>query len=163
LEHTTEGQAPAILDLMPHSEDLGNNVTDLPDDVGRYLADAVKVKRIGVPDAAAVQLRRTLEAATTAMGANPRVRLVQQVQQLIEDGHVTKAFEPALGYIRKVGNVGAQAGSETLTDAEVEQALAFTTLLLRVLFELPARVAALTQAAPPPQIADLGQDAAAED
>jgi hypothetical protein len=43
----------------------------LPTDVGEYYGDAIKVLRAGVPDAAAVQLRRTLEAAASHVGVIP--------------------------------------------------------------------------------------------
>lgn len=151
LEVNPEDDWDSVISVLPRDEDLSADIEALPNDVASYLADAVKVMRVGVPDAAAVQLRRTLEAATMAKGANPKKRLVEQVKELIDAGHVTKVFEPALGYIRKVGNVGAHASSERLTQPEVAQALAFTTLLLRNLFELPAQVEALEAQAPPPR------------
>lgn len=152
-----------LASVMPRAEDVDGNIDGLPEDVATYLADAIKVLRVGVPDAAAVQLRKTLEAATTAKGANVKQPLVKRIQQLIADGHVSNVFDPALGYIRKIGNVGAHAGSETLTEAEVAQALDFTTLLLRTLFELPAQIAKLEAAAPPPPIDDVGSDESSDD
>ena len=125
----------------------------MPEDTAEYFGNARKALTVGLPDSAAVELRRTLEAATAAYGADKGV-LVRRVQKLIEDGHVTNVFEPALGYIRKIGNVAAHAGGERLTASEVQQALTFTTLLLRNLFELPAQVKALEEESPPPPIDD---------
>lgn len=149
LEHTGQGTGPAMISILPRDEDVQHDVDHLPADIAAYYADARKALDVGLPDLAAVALRKTLEAATAAHGANDRL-LVKRVRQLIEDGHVTRVFDPALGYIRKVGNVGAHAGDERLAESEVRQALTFTTLLLRNLFELPGQIAQLEAEAPPP-------------
>jgi hypothetical protein len=52
--------------------------------------------RAGVPDAAAVQLRRTLEAAAARMDVSERT-LVASIQKLIADRHVTALAVTALG------------------------------------------------------------------
>jgi hypothetical protein len=136
---------------LPRDEDVKHDVESLPDDVAGYYENARKALTVGLPDSAGVELRRTLEAATSSSGAGSGA-LYKRVQKLIEDGHVTKVFEPALGYIRKIGNLGAHAGEERLSELEVRQALTFTTLLLRNLFELPAQVRALEVEAPPPPV-----------
>src|SRR2546425_10555556 len=66
-------------------------VRNLPSDVAQYYMDAITVLDAGVPDAAAVQLRRTLEAAASHFEVDPSP-LVKAIQKLIEKGLVTKQF-----------------------------------------------------------------------
>src|SRR6266851_4177357 len=51
------------IQTVPESQYQRYNVNHLPDDVSNFLTDAIRVLDAGIPDAAAVQLRRTLEAA----------------------------------------------------------------------------------------------------
>jgi hypothetical protein len=122
-------------------------VTHLPEDVARYFNDAQRVIGAGVPDAAAVQLRRTLEAAAAHKGITERT-LVKTVQKLIDLGHITTDFAGVLHHVRKVGNLGAHHTDERLSEAEVERALRFTTQVLRNLFEVPGELAELEAEAP---------------
>ena len=98
--------------------------------------------RAGVPDAAAVQLRRTLEAAAAHYDVDEKT-LVKSIEKLIAEGYVTKAFGGALHHIRQVGNLGAHHTDERVDDETARRALRFTTALLRDLFEVPAELAAL--------------------
>ncbi|SFT12656.1 protein of unknown function [Streptomyces sp. ok210] len=101
--------------------------------------DAIRVLSIGVPDAAVVQLRRTLEAAAAHFQIREKV-LMRSIEKLISEGYVTKSFEPALHHIRAVGNVGAHASDERVNQETAERALRFTTQLLRNLFEVPGEL-----------------------
>lgn len=139
---------PTILDVFPHG-DATSEVDFLPPDVAAYYADASTVLRAGVPDAAAVQLRRTLEAAADYYGVTEKT-LVKSIEKLIADGHVTRAFGGALHHIRVVGNIGAHHTDERVDDETARRALRFTTALLRDLFEVPAELKALQAEAPPP-------------
>lgn len=121
------------------------HIEGLPEDVARYYTGAIRVLRAGVPDAAAVQLRRTIEAAAAAVEISTSP-LVRAIETMIEQGLVTTSFAPALGHVRLVGNVGAHAGDRDVSQDEAEHALSFTTQLLRNLFEIPAQLSALGQA-----------------
>lgn len=148
IEHNHPGTSPpAVLSLTPQGADDGLSVDHLPDDVARYFKDAMRVLRAGVPDAAAVQLRRALEAAAAHYEVEERV-LVKSIEKLIDQGHVTKAFGPALHHIRKVGNQGAHHTDEPVDQATVQRAFRFTTALLRDLFEVPAELQQLEAEAP---------------
>lgn len=149
----------AIL-LETSDHDFGGNVVmrvvpsgaieeihDLPDDVAEYYRAAVTVLQAGVPDAAAVQLRRTLEAAAAHHGITSGP-LVQRIRGLIKKGLITTDFAGVLNHVREVGNVGAHAGSRRVDQLTAERALRFTTQVLRNLFEIPAELARLK--APPP-------------
>lgn len=117
-------------------------VDHLPEDVAGFLADAVRVLDSGVPDAAAVQLRRTLEAAAAHHGIRRR-NLVESIQELMSQGKITQDFGEVLNHVRRIGNIGAHYTDSRLSRVEAEQALRFTVQFLRNLFEVPGELRAL--------------------
>lgn len=130
------------LRAVPEGKHKQYQINHLPEDVERFFSDALRVMDAGVPDAAAVQLRRTLEAAAAHKGASKKT-LVQSVEQMIADGLVTKDFGDVLTHVRKLGNIGAHYSDERLTAAEVGRALSFTTQFLRNVFEVPGELKSL--------------------
>lgn len=138
----------------PEDGNRAHEIAHLPEDVGGFFRDAAVVLGAGVPDAAAVQLRKTLEAAAAHKGIRERT-LVQSIQKLIEGGAVTVDFSEVLHYVRKLGNLGAHYTDEKLTEDDVERALRFTAQLLRNLFEVPGELELLKK---PPEEADAGTE-----
>lgn len=131
-------QIAGVVGFYPESASV-QGVNGLPETVAGYYEDAIKVLRAGVPDAAAVQLRRTLEAAAAHYGVEEKV-LVKSIEKLIEQGLVTKSFGAALHHIRLVGNQGAHHTDARVDQESAERALRFTTALLRNLFEVPSEL-----------------------
>lgn len=144
IEHSPPGFTDQVLRVIPESLEESSGVRHLPADVAKYFSDARRAIDADIPDAAAVQLRRTLEAAAKSRGIEERT-LFKSIHKLIEDGHVTKSFSGALDLIRVVGNQGAHAGDESVGEEQAEQAYRFTTQLLRNLFEVPGELAALSE------------------
>ncbi|MEX3647512.1 DUF4145 domain-containing protein [Mycolicibacterium porcinum] len=130
------GTKNQILRVYPDADDATHGIRHLPNDVKQYFEGARRVLDAGVPDAAAVQLRKTLEAAAAHFGVSER-NLMRSIERLIEDGLVTRQFGSALHHIRAVGNAGAHATDERVDDTKALQALGFTIQLLRNLFEVP--------------------------
>ena len=160
LETNPKGESPPqVLQVIPgDSEEV--NVRHLPTDVEEYYKDALRVLDVGVPDAAAVQLRRTLEAACAHHGVDAGP-LVKRIQALMKQGLVTGEFGKVLDHVRKIGNVGAHAGDERLDEDTVQRALRFTTQVLRNLFEIPEelrQIEAVSAVAPDTPTADAGDD-----
>jgi hypothetical protein len=139
---TTAPQDPAV--VLTTIPDTGAVVTvnHLPPDVERYYRDAIKVLEAGVPDAAAVQLRRTLEAAAAHHHVTTGP-LIARITKLIEAGLITADFAKVLDHIRVVGNAGAHATDERVDETAARRALGFTTQVLRNLFEIPAELDAI--------------------
>lgn len=134
----TQYGAPAILKTVPEKRE-NLDVEHLPADVEEYYQNAVTALNAGIPSSSAVELRRTLEAAAKHQGVEERT-LVKAVQKLVELGLITKSFESVLSHVRKIGNQGAHATDEQLTETEVRSAMDFTTQVLRNLFEVPERL-----------------------
>lgn len=145
VEHNSPSVSPPIeLLASPESNDVLSSVEHLPPDVAEYFDGAIRVLRAGVPAASAVQLRRTLEAAAAHHGFSTGT-LVKRIKSMIEAGLVTASFGDVLHHVRTIGNQGAHATDEQLSEDQVQQALKFTIQLLRNVFEVPAELAALTQ------------------
>ncbi|MGW4202753.1 DUF4145 domain-containing protein [Streptomyces sp. NPDC004726] len=134
-----DGDDIKVYEVVPTSSHAKTDINHLPEDVARYYNDALLVLRVGVPDAAAVQLRRTLEAAAAHYEIREKV-LVKSIEKLIADGHVTQSFGPLLHHIRSIGNVGAHASDARVDQETAGRALRFTTQLLRNLFEVPGEL-----------------------
>lgn len=132
--------------LVPNTVN-STDVKHLPTDVAEYYNNALTVLNAGVPSSAAVELRRTLEAAAkhNDITVTP---LVKAIEKMVEEGLVAKSFSSVLGHIRKIGNQGAYAADENLSENEVRVALNFTTQILRNLFEVPKELELLNEASP---------------
>lgn len=130
------------LRVLPSADDLAATVKHLPADVEQFFQDAQRALAAGLPDAAAVQLRKTLEAAADKKGIHER-NLVDSIRKLVDEGYVTLDFKDVLTHIRKIGNSGAHFTSVQLTEPEVERSVRFTTQVLRNLFEVPGELAEL--------------------
>ena len=141
-----EGTLLHELQAIPSGQHDRYHVDHLPEDIQSYFGDAIRVLDAGVPDAAAVQLRRTLEAAAAHRGIEGR-NLVQRIEKMIDEGFVTRDFGDVLNHVRKIGNLGAHYTDERLTHEEVEQALKFTTQILRNLYEVPGELELLQKSA----------------
>ena len=141
IEHYPRG-APSseTISVVPAAE--VTQLAHLPADVAEFYRGAKRVLDAGVPDAAAVQLRRTLEAAAAHQGIDSGP-LVRRIEALIERGLITQGFGQVLDHIRKVGNVGAHASDERVDDETARRAYRFTTQVLVNLFEIPAELQAL--------------------
>jgi len=138
---------PQLVAVYPEGPENALKVAHVPEDVEHYYRDAITVLQAGVPEAAAVQLRRTLEAAVAHFKIEP-YPLVKAIRQLIAKGLITTNFGEVLGHVRVLGNIGAHATDQRVEGDAAQRALRFTTQVLRNLFEIPAELAELG-AAPP--------------
>lgn len=152
LEINPQNEMPPRAKLVvPQDEHRKADVEHLPSDVAKFYADARRVLDAGVPDAAAVQLRRTLEAAAAHFGIGDGP-LIGRIERLIDMGLVTKQFGDVLDHVRKLGNLGAHAADEAVDEASAERAFRFTTQVLRNLFEIPAELGATVKVTAPADV-----------
>lgn len=143
-------QPDKLLTVLPEPEaEVGLAVSHLPPDVHAYFKDSVRAMQADLPDAAAVQMRRTLEAAAAHFeddsGDIDNGPLVERIQRLVAAGLLTSQFGDAVHHVRQLGNLGAHAGDVRLDDDQARRALSFTTQTLRNLFEIPAELHTVRQ------------------
>jgi len=133
---TSHNITPArFVQVIPDKKD-DIEVEHLPEDVKQYYQNAITALNAGIASSAAVELRRTLEAAAKTQDVEERT-LVKAVEKLVEKGLITTSFSTVLSHVRKIGNQGAHASDVQLSEDEVRLALSFTTQMLRNLFEVP--------------------------
>lgn len=137
LETNADNENPPTIKMtIPEDERTGSQVAHLPPDVEKFYSNAQRVLEANVPDAAAVQLRKTIEAASAHFGID-KGPPVERIKKLMEEGLVTKQFGEVLHHVRKLGNVGAHASDMTVDEESAKKSLRFTTQVLRNLFEIP--------------------------
>lgn len=124
------------------------DILHLPDPVARHYRDARVAYDCGLPDLAAVALRRCLEAASAHHG-HGQGPLFTRIAALADAGLITRPFVEVLHHVRQLGNAGAH-DQPPVPDQAVHRALAFTTQVLRNLFEIPAQLADLVGDPDPP-------------
>lgn len=112
--------------------------------------DSVRAMQADLPDAAAVQMRRTLEAAAAHFDDEDGNRidngpLVERIQRLVAAGLLTSQFGDAVHHVRQLGNLGAHASDVRLDEAQARRSMSFTTQTLRNLFEIPAELRVVQQ------------------
>jgi len=146
IEHTDDKMGGDLaFRSYPADRESELEVGHLPDEVGRFYSNAQRALSTGLPDSAAVELRRTIEAAAAHFEVKRGV-LADSIKELIKQGFVTKPFGDVLTHIRLVGNRGAHVDDVPVPAEAAEQALRFTTQLLRNLFEVPAELKQISAA-----------------
>lgn len=143
LETNAPGVHPPQIEQQFPSE-AHVEVDHLPADVERFYKNSVRALDADLPDSAAVELRRTLEAAAAHFEVDSG-NLVTRIKKLIDAGLITRPFGDVLDHIRKLSNVGAHAGDEHVDHDAARRAFRFTTQVLRNLFEIPSELAAMSE------------------
>ena len=139
LETSGMNQGDVTLNTYPEDVNAGHTIKFLPEEVEKHYLKAIRAIDAGLPDAAAVQLRKTLEAAADKNGALKN-NLASSIQELIAKGLITPEFSKVLDRVRKVGNLGAHHTDEEIDIDTANQVLRFTTQVLRNLFEIPGEL-----------------------
>lgn len=158
IETTLSGAV--MMRTVPEQYQSAYRVEHLPTDVEEYFDNAQRVLNAGVESSAAVELRRTLEAAAKHQGIDEDT-LVHSIEKLAEKGLITNNFVEVMRHIRKIGNAGAHAGDESLSAEDVQKALTFTTQVLRNLFEIPQELKSLEETGPHPEDSEDSDQVAA--
>jgi hypothetical protein len=145
VEHNAPSRSDnAAIRTMPEGDENLTGIRHLPAGIKRTYEEAVRALRADLPSSAAVQLRRTLEGAAAHQGITGQP-LVTSIAKMIDQGLVTPSFAKVLHHVRLVGNQGAHYTDAQLTEQQVQQALRFTSALLRNVFEVPGDLDELEQ------------------
>lgn len=139
IETTSIREGSKILSTFPQDSKAGQVIKYLPEEVEKHYLNAIRAIDAGLPDAAAVQLRKTLEAAADKYGAL-KSNLANSIKELITQGLITPQFSKVLDRVRKVGNLGAHHTDEEIDPETANQVFRFTTQVLRNLFEIPGEL-----------------------
>ncbi len=114
--------------------------TDLriPQSLAADLNESKMCHAVGCFHAAAVMARRAIQRACIEKGCDPKKRLVDQITELTQQGHITKDIADWATVIRFIGNDGAHPNSDAVAKDDSSDCLALAEQFLHVLFVTPA-------------------------
>ncbi|HYW47655.1 MAG TPA: DUF4145 domain-containing protein [Bryobacteraceae bacterium] len=119
----------------PHERHIGFL---LPDIVRQSYDEAVKCENAKAHLAAAVMVRRALEAVTKEYEPTART-LHSGMKALLESGIISKELSDWGDQLRVIGNLGAHATSEKIDAQDVAEAIDFLQAMLEILYDLRPR------------------------
>lgn len=110
----------------------------IPDHLRRDLDEAKMCASVSCYQAAAVMARRSIQLACIEKGCDPKKRLVDQIVELTNQGHITKDIEEWATVVRFVGNDGAHPSKDLVSEDEAVDCLKLAEQFLHVLFVTPS-------------------------
>ncbi len=113
----------------------------LPVSIERMLKEDV-LQVMGSPRFLVMACRSLLESACKDLLDQPNGKLVAMINQLSEQGHITKSVADWAHTIRKIGNESVHT-DEAPTTEDAKELYDFTLTILELLYTYPARVRAL--------------------
>lgn len=118
----------------------GESVDHVPEETARVYEEARAAFGAGAYTGVALLCRKALMHVANSLGADDNLNFVQYVDYLVEDGHVPKN---ARGWVDKIRVGGNEPNHEIVftSEDEAKELLAFTSMLLKVAYEFPARAA----------------------
>jgi hypothetical protein len=136
-------------DFYPQSV-ADEDFPDVPTAVSDDAREAFRCYSIDAWRASAAMARRALQAAAYEKGA-PDARLIDQIDWLADNGHITAQMRDVAHQIRLGGNLGAHPDRDGLRDvgqAEAEALLIFLRDFFRYVYEIPASLGRLSGGTP---------------
>lgn len=119
----------------------GEDVEGLPQMVAEVYTEARNCFGVAAYTAAELMCRKLLMQAGVDKGADAGKSFVQYLDHLSTEGYITPPMRPWADLIRKRGNVGTH-DLPAATREEAVETLAFTTQLLRLVYEMEYRAKA---------------------
>lgn len=120
---------------------LGNPVNDLPDDVGRLYDEARSCTASGSSTAAVLLCRKLLMHLAVEKGDKPGKKFAEYVEYLGKSGYVPPDGTEWVEHIRAQGNE-ANHEIKFMSPAIAEELLQFLEMLLKFIYEYPAKMKA---------------------
>lgn len=126
-----ESQTPAPI--------AGNDVDHIPTEIDILYQQARKSTQVNAYTAGVLVCRKILMHVAVNQGADPNLKFIEYVDYLADSGYVPPHGRGWVDHIRKKGN---EANHEIvlMTKEDAFELLSFVELLLKFVYELPARV-----------------------
>lgn len=117
----------------------GNAVAELPDDVGSLYDEARRCFSVSAFTSAVLACRKLLMNIAVAQGADEGKRFIEYVDYLADGGYVPPNGRAWVDHIRTRGNEAThEIALKTREDAE--ELISFVEMLLKFIYEFPAKV-----------------------
>ena len=129
----------------PHRADqtpgapYGNDVANLPEDVGRLYQEARNCVTVGSHTSAVLTCRKILMNLAVAQGADQGQPFIMYVEYLASKGYVPPQGKDWIDHIRRKSN---EANHEIalMAKGDAEDLISFLEMLLKFIYEFPARI-----------------------
>ena len=113
--------------------------TEAPPDVQRLFHEAISVRHIS-PAFCAVGIRRCLEAVCKDRGAKKK-NLDASIKELASKGILPDTLISMMNSSRIIGNLGAHASSDEVTEDDANLLIDFCLAILEYVYVVPSRIA----------------------
>lgn len=127
---------------------FGDWVDDTPDDVGRLFNEARRACSSESYTATVLCCRKLLMHVAVSRGAEPNGSFVEYVDYLEKQHYVAPDAHEWLDHIRKKGNE-ANHEINIMRKEEAQELIGFSEMLLKIVFEFPAKMRKRAEAAKP--------------
>lgn len=117
----------------------GNKVESTPHDVTCLYEEARKSTAVGSYTAAVLTCRKLLMNIAVSQGAQPNLKFIQYVDYLADKGYVPPNGKGWVDHIRNKGNEATHEIALMSSD-DATELIAFSEMLLKFIYEFPARV-----------------------
>jgi hypothetical protein len=117
----------------------GEVVEHVPAEVSEVYAEARRCIVVGATTGAALLLRKVLMNVAVAQGAEPNMTFAAYVEYLSEKHYLPPGGDAWVGHIRQKGNEATHEIPQ-ISQEDALEILAFAELLLKFIYEYPARV-----------------------
>ncbi|MGM0825810.1 MAG: DUF4145 domain-containing protein [Pseudomonadota bacterium] len=117
----------------------GNPVDNVPDDVSHLYDEARVCVSASAYTASVLACRKLLMNISVQQGANEGLRFIEYINYLAENGYVPPNGRGWVDHIRKKGNEATHEIPQMTRD-DAEELVLFSEMLLKFIYEFPARV-----------------------
>jgi hypothetical protein len=119
----------------------GNEVANVPQDVGKLYAEARAAVAANAYTAAVLACRKLLMNIAVSQGAGAGLSFVAYVEHLAAAGYIPPNGRVWVDHIRKKGNEATHE-IQLMSKSDADELIAFSEMLLKFVYEFPARVPA---------------------
>lgn len=110
----------------------------IPEEIKYSLDEAKRCFTVEAYCATTVMSRRALQICCVERGANEDKRLVEQIDELLEMGIITKDIKDIAHTVRWIGNDGAHLNPNEVTREDAEEILKLTEQIFYIVYIAPA-------------------------
>lgn len=117
----------------------GNEVQHMPTDLEQLYREARNCCSLSAYTASVLATRKMLMNIAVQQGAAEGLKFIEYVEYLADNGFIPPNGKGWVDHIRKKGNEATHEIT-LMTQADAEELIAFTEMLLKFIYEFPSRV-----------------------
>jgi hypothetical protein len=134
-----------VRDTQVPPPNFGEHIAHLPPDIESLYGEARSAMSGGAWTATVLVGRKLLMNVAATHGAAGDLKFFQYVDYLVDNGYITPNMRPWVDQIRQLGNEANHELPSTTRESAARM-MGFVAMLLRIVFEYPARAHAIDTA-----------------